>query len=32
VQVEVTNQEGAVVLKGFYNGQVLPDRHEKGDV
>lgn len=27
VQVEVTNGEGAVVLKGFYNGQVLPDRH-----
>lgn len=29
VQVEVTNQEGAVVLKGFYNGQVLPDRNQE---
>ena len=25
VQVEVTNQEGAVVLKGTYDGQVLAD-------
>ncbi len=32
VQVEVTNQEGAVVLKGFYNGQILPDQNEEANV
>lgn len=31
VQVEVTNQEGAVVLKGFYNGQILPDPNEEAN-
>lgn len=31
VQVEVTNQEEVVVLKGFYNGQILPDPNEEAN-